>query len=120
MSEARESAGPISAEGEAGERAAIGLLSPKEYAAAIVELVTSAAPDVFAVLVEDEEPPDAEIVAWGMAFKGRAEMVSTDGSFRASYRDAETALQSLAGSGGLKVRLVWVTPDMVLRKLLVK
>ncbi|WP_157767791.1 hypothetical protein [Actinosynnema pretiosum] len=120
MSEAREDAGPIFAEDEAGERAAIGLLSPKEYAAAVVELVTSAAPDVFAVLVEDEEPPDAEIVAWGMAFEGRAEMVSTDGSFRALCRDAESALQSLASSGGLKVRLVWVTPDMVLRKLLAK
>lgn len=76
-----------------------------EFAALLSELVASERPRLFALCEEDGERADGWILAWGMAFEDRAEVVGVEGVLRARLRSAEVALRLL--SQGRRLRLVW-------------
>lgn len=76
-----------------------------EFSALLSELVAIERPRLFALCEEDGERADGWILAWGMAFDDRAEVVDVEGVLRASLRSPEVAQRLL--SHGRRIRLVW-------------
>jgi hypothetical protein len=58
------------------------LCDEEEFAAGLEELVADFAPRLFALVEETGERVDGRIVAWGMAFDDRAEVIGAYRSFR--------------------------------------
>ncbi|XVV02690.1 hypothetical protein ACQPW3_35865 [Actinosynnema sp. CA-248983] len=70
-------------------------------------LVAAHGPELFAVGVE-YEGEDCEIVAWGLAFPGRTDVVSLDGCHHIRTTSPERVLRHFRDSGG-KLHLVWLS-----------
>ncbi|GGP52575.1 hypothetical protein [Saccharothrix coeruleofusca] len=71
------------------------------------------APRLFAIAHEYGTRHDGWIAAWGMAFRDRAEVVSTEGDFRTSTQSPDSALAMfarMAGGEDVKLHLLWLTP----------
>lgn len=96
-----------------------GLRSPVTYDPAVVEVVLGSAPDLFALVEQDAgKPESARVALFGLAFDGWSEIVAADGSARSSIGRAEELLGAYADSTDVTGQLVWITPDLVLKKLL--
>ncbi|GGP83110.1 hypothetical protein [Saccharothrix coeruleofusca] len=70
------------------------------------------APRLFAIAHEYGDRHDGWIAAYGMAFRDRAEVVSTEGDFRTSSASPEAALATFArfaNAQNVKPHLVWLT-----------
>ncbi|MGH3924912.1 MAG: hypothetical protein ACRDTT_18965, partial [Pseudonocardiaceae bacterium] len=80
------------------------LCSEEEFAQEVRELVADEAPQVFALVEEYGERVDGRIVAWGMAFDDRAEVVSVNGGLHMSLASPERAHRAF--SRRRKIRLV--------------
>ena len=81
------------------------VVSEEKFLAELEELARENAPRVFALCSEVGEREDGYVAYWGMAFDDGAEVVSTSGSMRGSFRSAESALGRLSGRRNL--HLVW-------------
>lgn len=83
---------------------------PEEYA--VIEAKLTCPPRLFALceLERDEEGEliDGGVLAWGMEFDHRAELVSSDGGGRGSFGSADRAARLFAHTG--EVRLVRPEP----------
>ncbi|GGP43480.1 hypothetical protein [Saccharothrix coeruleofusca] len=69
------------------------------------------APRLFAIAHEYGTRQDGWIAAWGMAFADRADVVSTEGDFRATAKDPDSALatfERFKGGEDVKLHLLWV------------
>ncbi|MGQ0840277.1 hypothetical protein [Actinokineospora sp.] len=77
----------------------------KRFAEVIQSMVSDHAPKLFAIIEEFGERDDAQVVAWGMEFPGRAHVVGDDGRMRMSSSSAQTARDLLGITGTM--RLVW-------------
>jgi hypothetical protein len=78
--------------------------------------VADNAPRLFAVVQEYGQRVDARIAGWGLAFDGRAEVVSTDGQLRMKLTAPEQGLRAFHFGSHIRARLVWfnaeaMTPD---------
>jgi hypothetical protein len=87
------------------------LCDEPKFAAILEGMVADEAPRLFAVVQEYGERVDAQIVAWGMAFAGHAEVVSVDRGLRMSLRAPENALPGFAFGSHIRARLVWFNPE---------
>ncbi|RKT56489.1 hypothetical protein [Saccharothrix australiensis] len=67
------------------------------------------APRLFAVAVEYGHRHDGHIAAYGMAFHDHAEIISTDGDFRARLHTPESALTYFRDDNDTTPRLVWLS-----------
>ncbi|MBB5957901.1 hypothetical protein FHS29_004509 [Saccharothrix tamanrassetensis] len=74
----------------------------------LADLADEEAPRLFAVAVEYGERYDAHIAAYGMAFHDHAEVISTEGDFRASLHKPENALLYFTEGGDANARLLWL------------
>lgn len=82
-----------------------------EFTALLEEMVADEAPRLFAVVQEYGDRVDGQIVAWGMAFDDRAEVVSVGRTRRMSLPAPENALRLFEFGSHLRARVVWVNPD---------
>lgn len=80
----------------------------EEFAAELADLVAGERPRLFALCEEIGDRVDGWVVAWGLAFEDRAEVIGTDDRGRASCESAETALRMLGRRR--RLRLVWCDP----------
>lgn len=81
---------------------------PEEYA--LVREEIHRAPKLFALCELDRDEAEWEltegrVVAWGLAFADRAEVVSTDGRGKGTFRSPAKAAELFAHSG--EVRLIY-------------
>ncbi|MBP2340142.1 hypothetical protein JOF41_006320 [Saccharothrix coeruleofusca] len=86
--------------------------SDEEFAAFLTGLATDDAPRLFAIAHEYGHRQDGWIAAYGMAFDDYAEVVSTEGDFRARAENPESALATFtrfAVAEDVKVHLIWLT-----------
>lgn len=84
------------------------LCSEEEFAQEVRELVADEAPQVFALVEEYGERVDGRIVAWGMAFDDRVEVIGVNGVQWVSVLSVERAHRAF--SRHRKIRLVWTSP----------
>jgi hypothetical protein len=63
------------------------------------------------VVQEYGQRVDAQIAAWGMAFRDRVEVVSADGRRHMKLRAPENALRGFRFGTRIRARLVWFTSD---------
>lgn len=89
------------------------LCSEEEFAQEVRELVADEAPRVFALVEEYGERVDGWIVAWGMAFDDRVEVISANGGLRMTFNSGERAQRAF--SRRRKIRLVWTSPTATRR-----
>ncbi len=82
--------------------------SEEEFAEEVRGLVADEAPQVFALVEEYGERVDGRIVAWGMTFDDRVEVVTVHGGVHMSADSAERAHRAF--SRCRKIRLVWTGP----------
>ncbi|WP_406691988.1 hypothetical protein REH65_08330 [Saccharopolyspora sp. ID03-671] len=87
------------------------ICSRARFTELIEGLVADFAPKVFAIVQEYGDRLDAEIVAWGIAFDDRAEVVDVDGGLRMSLETPERALLGFRAGDNFTEHLVWVNPD---------
>ncbi|MGH3933237.1 MAG: hypothetical protein ACRDTF_25050 [Pseudonocardiaceae bacterium] len=80
----------------------------EEFAAELADLVASQRPRLFSLCAEYGDRADGWVVAWGLAFEDRAELIGTDGETRATCQSAESALRML--SRRRRLRLLWCDP----------
>ncbi|OLT15831.1 hypothetical protein BJF78_15790 [Pseudonocardia sp. CNS-139] len=78
-------------------------------------MVTEEAPRLFAVVQVYGEQLDGWIVAWGIAFEGRAEVVGVDERTRISLNEPERAALAFRGCPDVTTRLVWADPTLAAR-----
>lgn len=88
------------------------LCSEPEFAALLKTLVANFAPRLFALIEEEGEREDGVLVAWGMAFEDRVEVVRGDGVEKVitgsfASVDHVNRLYSLRK----KMHLVWYDPS---------
>ncbi|MGJ7908600.1 hypothetical protein ACOQFL_19210 [Actinopolyspora sp. H202] len=76
-------------------------------------IVADHAPHVFAIVQEYGERVDGRVAAWGMAFEGRAEIVTVEGNMRMSLRSPEAALPNFRFGTRIRSRLVWFDRDAI-------
>jgi hypothetical protein len=78
-----------------------------EFAQEVRELVADEAPQVFALVEEYGGRVDGWIVAWGMAFDDRVEVIGANGGLRMAFNSVERAQRAF--SRRRKIRLVWAS-----------
>ncbi|GAA2685806.1 MULTISPECIES: hypothetical protein [Actinosynnema] len=69
-------------------------------------------PRLFAVVYEQVPRQGAEVAAYGLAFRDRAELIAPDGASRMTSSNADQATALLAASTGdeqVKAHLVWIS-----------
>ncbi|MEV4732322.1 hypothetical protein [Saccharopolyspora sp. NPDC049426] len=74
-------------------------------------LVADFTPQMFAVVQEYGDCLDADIVAWGIAFENRVEVIDVSGGLRMSLQSPERALQAFQTDGDFTTHLVWASPE---------
>ncbi|APU16582.1 hypothetical protein [Actinoalloteichus fjordicus] len=90
------------------------LCDEETFARILTEIVADEAPRLFAVVQEYGERADARIAAWGFAFPGHAELVSTDHTCRMVLERPENALRGFRREDDhVDARIVWHDPDRV-------
>ncbi len=80
-------------------------LTEEDFATLVDQLVADSAPHLFALVEEYGQREDGWVVAWGMQFENRAEVVTEGDGPRLNVGSAERASQILSPVGTL--RLVW-------------
>lgn len=88
------------------------ICSRARFTELVQNLVTDFAPRVFAVVQEHGDCVDADIVAWGMTFEDRAEVIDVSGGLRMSLRSPERALLAFPADDDYTTHLVWVGPEL--------
>jgi hypothetical protein len=83
------------------------LCGEEEFTELVREMVTNAAPQLFAVVQEVGERFDGRIAAWGLAFAEGAEVYTIGGNVRMSLSSAEQAIRLFGRGKDISVRLVW-------------
>ncbi|MDI2032295.1 hypothetical protein QFW96_26995 [Saccharopolyspora sp. TS4A08] len=91
------------------------ICSRARFTELIEGLVADFAPKVFAIVQEYGDRVDAEIIAWGIAFDDRAEVVDVDGGLRMSLETPERALVAFRSGDAFTEHLVWVDPRAATR-----
>lgn len=105
----------------AAERRAIGLLSPVAYDEAVANMVMASAPNLFAVVEYEVAAPEiARVMGYGVSAGEWVHVVSVDGTACGTFETADEALKPYETTNEVAARIVWITPDLVLQKLLVK
>jgi hypothetical protein len=84
------------------------LCDEEEFAQEVRELVADEAPRVFALVEERGERADGWIVAWGMVFEDRVEVIGAKGGLRMTARSVDRVQRVLFRRR--KIRLVWTDP----------
>ncbi len=84
------------------------LCGEDEFAQEVRELVADEAPRVFALVQEHGERVDGWIVAWGLVFEDRVEVISENSGLRMTVRSVERVQRAF--SRRRKIRLVWTDP----------
>lgn len=83
------------------------LCGRKEFAALLADMVTDAAPRLFAVVQEYGDRVDGRVAAWGMAFEDHAEVISVEGHRRTRTTTPEQALRAYRLGTGVVPQLMW-------------
>ncbi|GAA2107249.1 hypothetical protein [Actinomadura alba] len=73
------------------------------------ELAAETAPRRYSVCALDVEAEDGAVLAWGLAFPGRAVLCKLDGRPAGTFVSAESSMRMLRRRG--EVRLIWIDPD---------
>jgi hypothetical protein len=73
------------------------------------ELAAEIAPRRFSVCALDVEADDCAVLAWGLAFPGRAVLCKLDGRPAGTFVSAESSMRVFRRGGEL--RLIWIDPD---------
>jgi len=81
-----------------------------EFTELVAEMVSDAAPRLFAVVQELGEREDGRIAAWGMAFADRTDVLRCGGGSWLSVSSPDRACWLLGRGPDITARLVWVTP----------
>lgn len=81
------------------------LCDEEEFAQEVRELVADEAPRVFALVEERGERADGWIVAWGMVFEDRVEVIGAKGGLRMTARSVDRVQRVFFRRR--KIRLVW-------------
>ena len=89
------------------------LCDEEEFAQEVRELVADEAPRVFALVEERGERADGWIVAWGMVFEDRVEVISENRGLRMTVHSIDRVQRVF--SRRRKIRLVWADPTTVHR-----
>ncbi len=84
------------------------LCGEEEFAQEVRELVAAEAPRVFALVEERGERVDGWIVAWGLVFEDRVEVISENSGLRMTVRSVDRVQRAF--SRRRKIRLVWTDP----------
>jgi len=77
----------------------------EEFAALLSEIVAEERPRLFSLCEEYGDRVDGWILAWGLAFADRADVVGADRGMSGTFRSPESALRLL--SRRRKLRLLW-------------
>jgi hypothetical protein len=77
----------------------------EEFAALLSEIVAEDKPRLFSLCEEYGDRVDGRVLAWGMAFADRANVVGVDGRMSGTFQSPESALRLL--SRRRKLRLLW-------------
>lgn len=80
----------------------------EEFAQEVRDLVADEAPRVFALVEERGERADGWIVAWGMVFEDRVEVISENSGLRMTVRSVDRVQRVF--SRRRNIRLVWTDP----------
>ncbi|PZS28506.1 MAG: hypothetical protein DLM59_14580 [Pseudonocardiales bacterium] len=86
------------------------LCDEQEFTAILDAAVADEAPRLFAVVQVYGDRVDARIAAWGLAFEGHAEVVSSPPAVRMSLRAPKNCLRGFTIGSHVRARLVWVKP----------
>src|SRR5699024_3499394 len=84
------------------------------FATVLEQMVADNAPRLFAIVQEYGERVDAHIAAWGMAFDGYAELITTNRRVRMGLQHPEQALDRFHFGTHIHPRLIWHNPDAAL------
>ncbi|MBP2336408.1 hypothetical protein JOF41_002586 [Saccharothrix coeruleofusca] len=84
--------------------------SDQDFTAYLTGLAVDDAPRLFAIAHEYGDREDGWIAAYGMAFAGHAEVVSTEGDFHTKSATPEAALTAFArfADADVKLHLLWL------------
>lgn len=116
-----ESGDGVTEEQVAEARRAAGFLSSEVYDPAVVDMVMASAPSLFTVVeYEVANPEIARVMGYGVSADEWVHVVSADGKACGTFETAEEALKPYGKSDEVAARVVWVTPDLVVQKLLMR
>lgn len=87
------------------------LCSEELFTTILEGMVADNAPRLFAIVQEYGKRVDADIAAWGMAFKAHAEVISADHTTRLKLNRPEEALLHFRFGSHIQPRLIWYNPD---------
>jgi len=82
----------------------------QEFTEILESIVADYAPGVFAVAQVYGDRSDGRVVAWGITFDDRVEVISVNGRRRMSLSAPEEALRVYSTHEHTTAHLVWVTP----------
>lgn len=83
------------------------LCTEPDFAALLERFVADVAPRLFALVEEAGERLDARIIAWGMEFADRAELVWVGRAIRGSFSCADRAREVFSFSHRGTLHLIW-------------
>lgn len=87
------------------------LFSAESYEQAVREMVDDLAPRRFAIVQDLGDHYDGRVVAWGMAFEDRVEIVDAKSSSSMSLTSPAPALRQYARPPHITSRILWVDPE---------
>jgi hypothetical protein len=79
----------------------------EDFDGEVRSLATDFAPGLFAVVQVEGDNEDAWVVAWGMAFRDHAELVTTGDGLRLTAASPERAMERFTQPPRTSTRLVW-------------
>ncbi|WP_322766905.1 hypothetical protein [Frankia sp. Cr1] len=85
------------------------LAAAQESASLLETFVGGLAPRLFALVEENDDELDGQILAWGLQFHDHASVVAYGGEMWGSFTSATSALRIVAHMG-TTIRLVWCSP----------
>lgn len=83
----------------------------RQFAAQLAAVLVEQAPQLFAIVLEHDDRPDATCAAWGMAFNDHAHVVSVVGRDRYTLDKPENALHYFRGEPNTTPHLIWLHPS---------
>ncbi|MBV9141100.1 MAG: hypothetical protein JO115_09295 [Pseudonocardiales bacterium] len=86
------------------------LCTEPDFAALLERFVADVAPRLFALVEEADERLDARIIAWGMEFTDRAELVWVGRPIRGRFSCAERVREVFSFSHHGTLHLIWFNP----------
>ncbi|WP_433261491.1 hypothetical protein ACQPZF_26975 [Actinosynnema sp. CS-041913] len=114
-----ESGDGVTEEEAAEARCGAGDLGSEPYDPDMLDMVVASAPSVFAVVeYEVKNPEIARVMGFGISADEWVHVVSVDGKACGTFGTTEEALKPYGKSDEVAVRVVWVSPALALRKML--